>query len=310
VAEPVLLPLNWILHSPAEWAEASADPTVRREQALIARIMAETHPLFHPLIVRQRQLILSRSAEETIQACRVALASEPSCAGGRPLRALSIAGCDSKFFERNRALVTRLLELRFGREALEAGLERFLGALDESEHWLLLAPLDEGLLPFDQLRIRSSELARRPLPAGHILIVENERTLYQLPKCPQTIAILGAGLNLGWMEAPWLGDKRIAYWGDLDSWGLAMLATARALQPQLTPLLMDGSCFDGHAAAAVAEAVSAGQAPPAGLTQAEQALYRRLLHEPRGRLEQEFLPADLVRRVVLEWRQGEPGQRD
>lgn len=75
----------------------------------------------------------------------------PGCADGRLLQALSIVGCDSKFFERNCPLLTRLLELRFGPAVAEQGLEGFLGALDEGEHWLLVAPLEPDLLPFEQL---------------------------------------------------------------------------------------------------------------------------------------------------------------
>ncbi len=303
VAEAVELPLHWVLRSTEEWAEAAHDRSVRQEFALIARILAATDPGFHPLIVRQRQLILTRGGEETIQACRVAQAVEPGCAQGRPLRALSIAGCDSKFLERNRTLISKLMEVRFGPEALEPGLEAFLGALDEGEHWLLVAALDEGLLPFEQLRVRSSELARTPLPAGHILIVENERALYQLPRCSDTIAILGAGLNLGWMGAGWLAEKRLGYWGDMDSWGLAMLAEARRRQPHAEALLMGREVFAALAGdLAVAEPVVHGDTPPDGLDEAERALYQHLINIPRGRLEQEFLPSERVVRAVREWR--------
>jgi hypothetical protein len=36
------------------------------------------------------------------------------------------------------------------------------------------------LLPFTQQRVRARELAATPIPASHILIVENERCLHQL----------------------------------------------------------------------------------------------------------------------------------
>src|SRR5690606_16053872 len=96
------------------------------------------------------------------------------------------------------------------------------------------------------------------LPARRILLVENERSLRQLPQpLPGTIAILGSGLNLAWLAAPWLQACDVAYWGDLDTWGLAMLATARRHLPQLHALLMDRSSFDAHVQRAVAEPVHA-----------------------------------------------------
>jgi hypothetical protein len=133
-------------------------------------------------------------------------------------------------------------------------------------------------------------------------MVENERSLYQLPPLLGTIAILGAGLNLGWFKAGWIGEKSIAYWGDIDTWGLSMLATARSHQPDLTPLLMDEATFDCCCKEnAVAEPVIAGQSVPAGLTQQEAALYLRLCRLENGRLEQEFVPQERVAKVIARW---------
>jgi hypothetical protein len=82
------------------------------------------------------------------------------------------------------------------------------------------------------------------LPGSRVLVVENESSLYQLPQVSGTIAILGAGLNLGWLEAPGFDGKQLAYWGDLDTWGLQMLAAARRYRPQLRALLMTRDIFD------------------------------------------------------------------
>ncbi|MBL3598428.1 MAG: hypothetical protein JMN25_01005 [gamma proteobacterium endosymbiont of Lamellibrachia anaximandri] len=301
-AEAVQLPLNWVLQSADEWIEAMADTTIRQEYLLVTTILADVDPLFHPLLIRQRQQLLSRGVEETIKACEVALQLESGCAEGKPLRALSVAGCDSKFFERNRTLVGKLLELRFGQQVIDRGLEFFLRALDESEHWLLVVPLEAGLLPFRQLRVRSSELTQTPLPGTHLLIVENERSLYQLPSLPDTIAILGAGLNLSWMQADWINNKNIAYWGDIDTWGLSMLASARSYQPALTPVLMDEETFEHcNKEKAVAEPVTAGESIPSKLTEQEKALYLRLCRSEKGRLEQEFVPDDLVKNEIARW---------
>jgi hypothetical protein len=109
-------------------------------------------------------------------------------------------------------------------------------------------------------------------------------------------------MNLAWMDAPWLAGRRVAYWGDLDTWGLDMLARARGHVPQLQALLMDEALFDAHAAAhAVPEPLPAGEASPAGLLAAEAALYGRLCNAPRGRLEQEFLPLATVHAAVRQW---------
>lgn len=49
------------------------------------------------------------------------------------------------------------------------------------------------------------------------------------------------------------------------------------------------------------EPVVAGLDPPAGLNEAEKALYTRVLQEPRGRLEQEFVPEEEVWEAVSKW---------
>jgi hypothetical protein len=199
-------------------------------------------------------------------------------------------------------LLTALLDDRFDGEASRQGLVGFLGALPEDDHWLLIAPLAPGLLPFARQRVRASELQTTPLPAHRILLVENERCLHQLPlPVADTIAVLGAGLNLGWLAAPWLRGRAVAYWGDLDTWGLHMLASARSHLPHLQALLMDRTTFDTHQHLAVTEPVHAS-APACLALQPDEALldsYLRTLK--KGRLEQEFFAFGhgAARRVCL-----------
>ena len=240
--------------------------------------------------------------DQVITAARVALQLAPGCAAGKPLRALAVAGNDSKFFERHERLLKTLLDERFDGEASRQGLSAFLGASPEGEHWVLVAPLQDGLLPFRRLRVTTSELHTTALPARRILLVENERSLHQLPTpLADTIAVLGSGLNLSWLAAPWLQQCDVAYWGDLDTWGLAMLATARRHLPQLHALLMDRATFDAHADCAVAEPVQASELSQDGLQPPEIALMEHLRTLERGRLEQEFLPVETVAGAVKAW---------
>lgn len=175
--------------------------------------------------------------------------------------------------------------------------------MDEGEHWLLVASLAPGLLPFTQQRVRARELAATPLPGSHVLIAENERCVHQLPALPDTVAILGAGLNLEWMGAGWLREKHIGYWGDLDTWGLVMLARARVHQAHVEPLLMSRELFDAVSSKlAVAEIHPAAEQVPEALTEAERELYRHLRALERGRVEQEFLDREKVVAALEAWR--------
>jgi hypothetical protein len=301
-AEPVLLPTHWSLASAVEWADASNDTAVQVEQAELSQLLEAIPALFHRLLIRQRSLWRTRPRDEVVKATKLALGLEPGMATGRPMRSISVAGIDSKFMERHGALVTALLDVRFEGQASKQGLVRFLDAADEGEHWLLVAPLTQGLLPFARQRVRARELVEVPLPARRILVVENDRCLHLLPPMPDTIAVLGAGLNLAWLGAPWLRERDIGYWGDLDTWGLQMLAHARRLQPEIEAILMNYAVFKAHGPdLAVSEDITALPEPPDGLNQEERTLYCYLRGLPKGRLEQEFLPAAEVANALAQW---------
>ena len=296
---PLSIPERWILHSPSDWIGACENESLHQEFSHFASIVEASDPIFHQIILRQRSLAMARDAEQIILASQVALKLSPGMAAGKPLRALSIAGCDSKFFERNRALLILMLSVRFGEAVRDQGLDAFLGAAEDKEHWLLLASLQDKLLPFQQMRVRAGELMTRPLPASLIVVVENEKCLHQLPPLPDTIAILGAGLNLSWLKADWLQQKQVLYWGDIDTWGFSMLATARRHLPQIIPVLMTQAVFDQYAEhSAVIETTSAGDEPPDGLSKNESQLYNHLLRQEKGRLEQEFIPESLVHSII------------
>jgi hypothetical protein len=301
-SEAIHIPTHWILETPSQWVQATGNSEVRREYHTLNRLASALDPRFHSLIVRRRSLVMDKPQADVIRSGEVALQLQPGCADGKPLRALSVAGTDSKFFERNRQLLTLMLDSLFDGQASETGLENFLGAEDEGHHWLLVGDLDGSLLPFSQMRVRARELQNTPLPGNYLIVVENERCLHQLPATPDTIAVLGSGLNLSWLQANWLTRKAIAYWGDLDTWGLTMLGRARQHHPHLTPLLMDQATFATFAShSAVEEPQPAPAAVPPGLNQSEADLYSLLNRSERGRLEQEFLPVSVVRKAVLEW---------
>lgn len=299
---PVSMPLRWILNGPSEWINASADPVMSREFRLLEKVIEHVDPIFHPLLVSHRSLWRHKDPQDIISAARLACRLAPGCAKGLPLRLLSGQGVDTKFIENNISLLTRLLDVRFSGEVSEQGLTTFLGAFDESSHWVLVVPLSPGLLPFKKCRVTTAELAETTLAASRVLVVENEQCLHQLPALADTIAILGCGLDVQWLSSSVLDEKHIAYWGDMDSWGLLMLARARRCRPTLDVLLMNRALFEQYAShSAVPEPVKAQETIPAGLLNEEADFYRYLTRLPRGRLEQEFLPAEIVEDVLGRW---------
>jgi hypothetical protein len=301
-ANPVEIPLYWKLGKPSEWVAACADRSMREEFESMSVFVEQAEPCFHSLLIRRRSLWREKSLDEMLQAARLALSLEPGCADGRPLRTLSLEGIDTKFFERNSSFVTAMLDARFEGEVSRIGLETFLGAVSDNEHWLLVMDLDGTLLPFRKQRVRSSELKDTPLPGTGLLIVENESCQHQLPDLPMTIAVLGAGFDLRWTQTDWVLGRQVGYWGDIDTWGLQFLANVRHALPYLDALMMTPEIYERNLDAAVREPVVAGTDVPVGLNPIERSLYERILSEPRGRLEQEFLPETCVHETLRNWR--------
>lgn len=299
---PVSMPLYWLINKPSEWVAAAADSQVSDEFQSLAYLLDKLSPCYQDLLIKERSLWRNKVLDEVLAAAQLADSLSPGCAAGRPLRLLAGWGVDTKFFERNRTLLTKLLDQRFSGAASEQGLETFLDALDEKDHWLLVIPLDPALLPFKRLRLTTNELAETTLPGSRLLVIENERCEHLLPAIPDTLAILGAGLDLQWLQSPNFDTRQVAYWGDIDTWGLLMLSRARQYRPALTPLLMDEAVFQrNQQTSAVVEPVTADTHTPTGLSESEERLYQRLLSQPKGRLEQEYLPEEEVHQALCAW---------
>lgn len=304
-SEPLRLPSHWVLQRPSDWVRASSDRQLAADFALLEYLIGQSLPELRDALITHLKLLQGRSREELVSAVELAARLKPGEAQGRPLRLLAGHGVDTKFFERNRQLMVRLLDARYDDVVSEQGLHAFLDATPDGEHWLLLMPLQRGLLPFDVQQVRSQELGSLPadvIRASRIIVVENRQCRHLLPELDDTVAILGSGLDLDWLRASWLDGKDVAYWGDIDTWGLTMLAQARLQRDSLTAMLMDRQTFEHHAEGnAVTEPVGAGEELPDGLGVEEQALYRWLQLSERGRLEQEYLPSAVVHEAFGRW---------
>ncbi len=307
-ATAIEVPVAWKLNRPSEWVQACNDSGIWHEFEALAMLVEQTPTLFHRLWVRRRSLWVDKAIDEIVRAARLAEQLEPGCAHGRPLRALDQYTIDTKFFERHARLLTTLLDVRFEGEAGRLGLECFLDALPTGEHWVLLVDLDGSLLPFRRIRVSSLDLEKTPTPGQLLIVIENETCEHSLPQLPGTIAILGSGFDLGWMKADWLRNKRVAYWGDLDTWGFQFLAKAREHVPELSALLMNVHLWEAYRAHAVREPIPAGSVPPPNLSHAEALLYAQMLKNEHGRLEQERIPTDVVRDALLAWATSPNGQ--
>ncbi|GKW38749.1 Wadjet anti-phage system protein JetD domain-containing protein [Pectobacterium carotovorum] len=222
------------------------------------------------------------------------------------LRALPVIFVDTKFIEKNLGFIESFTAAIVDCSAKEMGLLSWLDCRDKPKDWLLVRPLCKNTADFlgglPVLRMSSETLLGFELPAKNILVIENEQSCLSLDNIPDTIAVSGGGKNVSWMRADWLGNKRVAYWGDIDSEGLAILSDVRSKLSTVIPLMMDSETVEAYRDRMVDEPESVAREPVA-LTDRELMLFRMLRHGDYGftRLEQERLPMDFVHEKVQQW---------
>lgn len=214
-------------------------------------------------------------------------------------RALPVAGVDSKWLDRRRGTLVRLWNTVTGENVSAADFLEHVGLLRLPQFVLVknaAAWVGEEAAE-EVVKLPVETLAKKAPESPVVLIIENEQTALSLDFRDVPIFLaLGYGVTL--LESlPWMKEKRILYFGDLDTHGLAILAECRRLFPQTESVLMDLPTFERWRAFAVTEPKGA-EPSPEHLTPEERAL-ADVLSAGRLRLEQERIPLGTVREALL-----------
>ncbi|MDE3205658.1 MAG: DUF2220 domain-containing protein [Acidobacteriota bacterium] len=163
---------------------------------------------------------------------------------------------------------------------------------------------DGGPVGYTEMTVRTDELAARPPGISTVFVVENEVTHLAFPSVPDAIVVFGSGFALGGMATlPWLPDKEIVYWGDIDTHGFDILNRLRSRLPSVRSILMDHRTLLAHREQWVTEPVPTNRLLP-HLTVDEQALYQDLVEGTFGpalRLKQERVRFCLLHDALLTW---------
>ncbi len=303
------IPLAVVIDSIQELIGCLGESAIKRSrqwQLLMAPILEVNQNLYPTLIKQLNRVEILRVYEANMIAQLLPqLIQGMGC--GCYLRALPIEGVDTKFLEKNQTLITQLLdELHKGAVNRSGGLFSWLNCATNPTDWLWVRPLctmtQQALGGLPVLRLPTEVLKATPLPGVRTIVVENEQSGYALPELVGAVAVFGGGRNLAWMEADWLQQKQISYWGDLDSWGFLFLSEARQRQPHLTSVLMDRETLLLHQQRMVEEPEPYSGLPE-NLTEAEYRLYLELRDGVHGntRLEQERISADHILACLGNW---------
>ncbi len=178
------------------------------------------------------------------------------------LRQVDLPGVDSKFIEAHRGVLGELLDLALPAQAIDIsafGASQFcrrygfrdkplrirFRLLDASvtvlAHGLLPAPGDQDIT------LTQADFERLQLPVSRVFITENEVNFLAFPSLPGSMVIFGAGYGFEALaDAHWLRQRRVYYWGDIDTHGFAILDQLRAHLPQAQSLLMDRATLLAH----------------------------------------------------------------
>jgi hypothetical protein len=180
-------------------------------------------------------------------------------------RQVDAPGVHSKFIEANRGLLAELLDLVLPPAAIEAGWTgarqfnrryglrdkpvlvrlRFLDPGLAAQAWPGLAPAEISLRPADLTGL--GPLLAPGQALRRVIVTENETNYLALPALPGGLAILGAGYGFDALaDAAWLEDCELAYWGDLDTHGFAILHQFRQSFPKARSILMDEATLLAH----------------------------------------------------------------
>ena len=268
------------------------------------------YPTLKPLFLKQPRLILKHQDVWS----RLYLVCGYFLAYPLPaiyIRELSIVGVDTKFIERHRSILDMMLIYLLDTSCYDSdiiqlsngGFERKYGLrypqplvrfriLDSS---LYIAGMSDISLPLDQF-------AKLHLDCDSVYIVENQITTLSFPDLPKSIVIFGSGYSVGVLvEARWLQDREIYYWGDIDSDGFAILSQMRSHLPHTISLLMDKETLERHIELNVPESNNTHKSLP-NLTHTERVVYQSIVDGDYGdsfRLEQERIPFEWVLQRIL-----------
>lgn len=204
----------------------------------------------------------------------------------------------TKLIETERPLLRLLLDevlSESARRDAEDFYERFGLRIDEATirlRWLGAPPVDAPVRLADFSASVVTLAAESFAPAG-IIVVENKTTFLTLPPIlPGWLAILGSGNSVVICKnLPWLANRPVLYWGDIDPAGLQILSRLRQHWSQTESVMMDRATMNAHhfwlcTAGLVTERFSGC------LTEDEASLYSDILQKGKG-LEQE--------RVLQSW---------
>lgn len=220
------------------------------------------------------------------------------------LREMAIPGVDTKFLENHNFLVRTLWNALFPENTAESSDELWekLFVQKVPTPSICVRSLDEHLrfAGVRKLFLSQDDIADFQPPHRRIFITENKVNGYTFPDAEDSLILFGMGYGVLEMaeSAPWLADKEIYYWGDLDHDGFNILSNLRKVLPEMKihSFLMDKETLLAYVDPKVKDTGNTTTIPDY-LTVSEKMAWK-LIHDNGWRLEQERIPHEEVEWAV------------
>ncbi len=224
------------------------------------------------------------------------------------LRQLSLPDIDTKFIEQHKKLLTEWFDSTLDPSVIDQtatgakGFERRFG-FREKPILIRFRILDSRkyISGLSELTLRADEFCSLNLDIDTVFVTENDINGLAFPIVENAIILFGRGYGFDHLQnAHWLKNKKILYWGDIDTHGFAILSQFRKHFPSVQSFLMNRDTLLSFRQCWVRE-LTPSVAHLKNLTEEEHTLYNDLRENVLGesvRMEQEFIPFDYVERYL------------
>jgi hypothetical protein len=282
----------------------------KREMSLFGKITDFTYEVCPPLIsYLERHPLEALELENDWEKC--VLVSTWIMLHPKPdiyVRQMDIPGIDTKFMERHKGLISRLLDILLPHDAISGearGVKNFEARYGFKIEPILVRcrlPLDCPAFPrtVSDISLPSEEFASLDLGFDEnwsAIFIENKINFLAIPRAKNLLIVWAKGYGFDSLkDARWLNSGKIYYWGDIDTHGFAILNQFRSVFRDAESILMDRHTLMEHRDLWVEETAPTAANLP-NLTAEESDLYRDLYENSLGmriRMEQERLSYALV----------------
>jgi len=227
------------------------------------------------------------------------------------LRQICLPEIDTKFIEKHKKIISEIMEFIYPEKYYNSSLshnafEKRFGLLyDQPLIRFRILDKNKKIGGLSDITLTLGEFIQWNPDINNIFITENKVNGLSLPEHKDSMVIFGLGYGIKILESvKWLKEKKIFYWGDIDTHGFSILNSFRQIFPQCISILMNEETLLSHRHAWVREEeLKRFTGELTSLLQEEKDLYEKLrdnIFDINVRLEQELIAYDYVVDKILQ----------